>query len=95
MGGGQSVFALDSEIKRESIWHGPLLRPAAVLCERDNGIVRIRGDRRTWSEPYQIRPYDSMLSEFADPRCGGVPVHKDLGECVRSGRGAAAIAWVR
>jgi len=32
-----------------------------------NGIVRIRGDRRAWSEPYQIRPYDSMLSEFADP----------------------------
>jgi predicted ATPase len=66
-GGGQSLFALDPEIKRESIWNGPLLRPAAVLCERDNGIVRIRGDRRAWSEPYQIRPYDSMLSEFADP----------------------------
>jgi predicted ATPase len=68
VGGGQSVFALDPEIKRESIWNGPLLRPAAVLCDRDNGIVRIRDDRRTWSEPYQIRPYDSMLSEFADPR---------------------------
>jgi predicted ATPase len=67
VGGGQSLFALDPEIKRESIWNGPLLRPAAVLCERDNGIVRIRGDRRAWSEPYQIRPYDSMLSEFADP----------------------------
>jgi predicted ATPase len=67
VGGGQSVFALDPEIKRESIWTGPLLRPAAVLCERDNGIVRIR-DHRTWSEPSQIRPYDSMLSEFADPR---------------------------
>ena len=23
---------------------------------------------RAWSEPYQIRPHDSMLSEFADPR---------------------------
>ena len=65
--GGGGAFALDPEIKRESIWNGPLLRPAAVLCERDNGIVRIRGDRRTWSEPSQIRPYDSMLSEFADP----------------------------
>lgn len=68
VGGGHSAFALDPEIKRESIWHGPLLRPAAVLCDRDNGIVRIRGDGRTWSVPYQIRPYDSMLSEFADPR---------------------------
>jgi predicted ATPase len=68
VGGGRSAFALDPEIKRESIWNGPLLRPSAVLCERANGIVRIRGDDRTWSEPYQIRPYDSMLSEFADPR---------------------------
>jgi predicted ATPase len=68
VGGGQSLFALDPEIKRESIWNGPLLRPAAVLCERDNGIVRVRDDRRTWSEPRAIRPYDSMLSEFADPR---------------------------
>jgi predicted ATPase len=66
--GRESAFALDPEIKRESIWNGPLLRPAAVLCERDNGIVRIRVDRRTWSEPQAIRPYDSMLSEFADPR---------------------------
>jgi predicted ATPase len=64
----QTLFALDPEIKRESIWLGPLLRPGAVLCERDNGIVRIRADRRSaWSEPYPIRPYDSMLSEFADP----------------------------
>jgi len=67
-GGGQGAFVLDPEIKRESIWKGPLLRPSAVLCERDNGIVRIRDDQRAWSEPYQIRPYDSMLSEFADPR---------------------------
>jgi len=67
-GGGQGLFALDPEIKRESIWNGPMLRPSAVLCERDNGIVRIRDDRRAWSEPHAIRPYDSMLSEFADPR---------------------------
>ena len=67
-GGRESLFTLDPEIKRESIWNGPLLRPAAVLCERDNGIVRIREDRRTWSDPQPIRPYDSMLSEFADPR---------------------------
>jgi predicted ATPase len=67
-GDRRSLFTLDPEIKRESIWAGPLLRPAALLCERDNGIVRIRDDGRAWSEPYQIRPYDSMLSEFADPR---------------------------
>jgi predicted ATPase len=67
-GGRESLFTLDPEIKRECIWNGPVLRPAAVLCERDNGIVRVRADRRTWSDPRPIRPYDSMLSEFADPR---------------------------
>jgi predicted ATPase len=67
-GGGLSAFALDPEIKRESIWNGPLLRPAAVLCERDNRIVRIRDDSRDWAGPFPIRPHDSMLSEFADPR---------------------------
>ena len=41
-----------------------------MLCDRDNGIVRVRGDDRTWSGPYPIRPYDSMLSEFADPPGG-------------------------
>ena len=68
VGGGRSAFALDPEIKRERIWTGPVLRPAAVLCERDNRIVRVRGDNRAWSGPYPIRPHDSMLSEFADPR---------------------------
>jgi predicted ATPase len=66
--GGGGAFALDPEIKRETIWRGPVLRPAAVLCERDNGIVRIRGEGRTWSGPHKIQLYDSMLSEFADPR---------------------------
>ena len=65
--GGQSAFALDPLIKRESIWTGPVLRPAAVRCERDNGVVRVRGAGRTWTGPFPIGPYDSMLSEFADP----------------------------
>lgn len=79
-----SAFALDPEIKRESIWNGPLLRPAAVLCDRNNGIVRIRVDGRSWSDPYQIRPYDSMLSEFADP--GQAPEVLRVRERVRSWR---------
>ena len=66
--GGSSAFALDPVVKRESIWKGPVLRPAAVLSERDNGVVRVRGEGRAWSGPFPIRPYDSMLSEFADPR---------------------------
>ena len=66
--GQQSAFGLDPEIKRETIWNGPLLRPSAVLCERENRIVRIRDDSGSWAGPYPIRPYDSMLSEFTDPR---------------------------
>ncbi len=83
-GGGLGVFKLDPEIKRECVWNGPLLRPSAVLCERDNNIVCIRADRRTWSEPFPIRPYDSMLSEFADP--GQAPEVLRVREQVRSWR---------
>jgi len=63
-----TAFALDPEIKRKSIWHGAVLRPAGVLCERIGGFVKIRDDGESWSKPVPIRHYDSMLSEFADPQ---------------------------
>jgi predicted ATPase len=63
-----TAFALDPEIKRESIWAGPVLRPATVLCDRIGGFVKIRDDNGSWSAPMPIRHYDSMLSEFADPQ---------------------------
>jgi predicted ATPase len=64
-----SKFNSDPDIKREVIWNGPVLRPSAVLADRNNGIVRIRGTDGDWTdEYYQIRLYDSMLSEFADPQ---------------------------
>jgi predicted ATPase len=83
-GGGQTAFALDPEIKRESIWSGPALRPAALLCDRNSGFVRIRGDDGTWSKYYPIRSYDSMLSEFADPQ--RAPEVLGLRERIRSWR---------
>jgi hypothetical protein len=43
-----TAFALDPEIKRECIWHGPVLRPAALLCDRHNGMVRLRAADGTW-----------------------------------------------
>ena len=65
----QTMFALDPEIKRESIWIGPLLRSSKVLAERHNGTVRLRDDNAGWSENYdQLRSYDSLLSEYADPQ---------------------------
>jgi predicted ATPase len=78
-----TAFALDPVIKRECIWHGPALRPSAVLCERLGDYVRIRDDA-AWSAPYPIRDYDSMLSEFADPQ--RAPELLKLREQIRSWR---------
>lgn len=63
----RSAFALDPEIKRECLWSGPILRPAALLAERHAGAVRIRADDGWQDAARWLRPYDSMLSEFADP----------------------------
>jgi predicted ATPase len=80
-----SMFNSDPEIKCESIWSGPVLRPSAVLAERHNAIVRIRGADGSWTDEYQqIRPYDSMLSEFADPQ--RAPEVLRLRDLVRSWR---------
>jgi predicted ATPase len=79
-----TAFALDPEIKRECIWHGPVLRPAALLCDRHNGMVRLRGGDGTWAAPQLIRGYDSMLSEFADPQ--RAPEVVSMRERIRSWR---------
>lgn len=63
-----SEFDLDPEIKREALWAGPFLRPAALLVERGNREVRIRSSGGDWERAgYQLQTFDSMLSEFADP----------------------------
>ncbi len=38
----RSAFAHDPEIKLESIWNGPLLRPASLLVERRDWVVKTR-----------------------------------------------------
>ncbi|MGW6282857.1 AAA family ATPase [Kribbella sp. NPDC055071] len=64
-----SAFNLDPEIKRESLWAGPFLRPAALLMERGGGGARIRRDDGKWQDGgHVLQPFDSMLSEFADPQ---------------------------
>ena len=61
-------FNLDPAIKTEAVWSGAVLRPASSLVERHNNAVRIRAADGKWSpKPYPIAPFDSMLSEFADP----------------------------
>ena len=64
-----SMFGLDPVIKREAVWRGPVLRPATLLADRVAAGVRVRDESGAWSaRADQIRPTDSMLSEYADPR---------------------------
>ncbi|PRX47732.1 putative ATPase [Prauserella shujinwangii] len=65
-----SMFMLDPEIKCEAVWSGPVLRPAAVLSERTGPVVRVRDADGGWHQAAhgELRPYDSMLSELADPQ---------------------------
>ncbi|WP_350277743.1 AAA family ATPase [Kribbella sp. HUAS MG21] len=64
----RSHFDLDPEIKREALWSGPFLRPAAALVERSHREVRIRAASGEWQRAgHQLQTFDSMLSEFADP----------------------------
>jgi predicted ATPase len=80
-----SAFSLDPEVKRECTFAGPVLRPAALLCDRTNTTVRIRDSDGAWyAAPNVIRPYDSMLSEYADPQ--RAPDLLALRERVRSWR---------
>ncbi|MER7244794.1 AAA family ATPase [Kribbella sp. NPDC000426] len=63
-----SQFDLDPEIKREALWAGPFLRPAALLVDRSNREARIRSSGGAWERAgHQLQTFDSMLSEFADP----------------------------
>lgn len=80
-----SAFSLDPEIKRESVWTGPLLRPATLLADRGGPGVRVRTDDGGWQVVHDsLRPYDSMLSEVADPV--RAPELMSLRERIRSWR---------
>ncbi len=66
---GPTMFELDPEVKAEVVWSGPLLRPATTLVERHGSSVRIRDERGDWMHhEHGLKPFDSMLSELADPR---------------------------
>ncbi|MDB5977458.1 MAG: recF/RecN/SMC terminal domain protein [Nevskia sp.] len=65
----RSAFGGDPEIKRECIWNGPKLRPAALLVDRHNSVVRVRGEDGEWDTVSEHLPsYDSMLAQLADPQ---------------------------
>ncbi len=80
-----SAFALDPEIKTETIWAGPILRPAALLIDRRSSVVRSRGSDGDWEVlAYQLSSFDSMMTQFADPR--NAPEMLALREQIRSWR---------
>ena len=80
-----SAFALDPEIKTETIWAGPVLRPAALLIERHGPLVRSKGDDGEWQVlAYELPSFDSMMTQFADPR--NAPEMLRLREQIRSWR---------
>ena len=64
----ETRFGLDPEIKRECVWTGPVLRPAALLADRHNGTVRVRDEHGPWRpDPRPVALTDSMLSELPEP----------------------------
>lgn len=61
-----SKFALDPEIKHETIWAGEVCRPASKLVERQGAMVKAR-EGRSWQVLNQnLGNFDSMLSEVGD-----------------------------
>lgn len=63
----ESPFALDPEIKTESVWSGGVLRPATLQAERRRGHVRTRDDAGRWADAVRdLRTSESMIDEFVD-----------------------------
>ncbi|RAR53079.1 putative ATPase [Paraburkholderia unamae] len=80
-----SQFSLDPVIKRECIWNGPLLRPSALLVDRQGPMIRIRDESGEWTTLAQpVASFDSMMTEYADPR--GAPEMIAVREQIRSWR---------
>jgi len=69
VGGGDSAFSLDPEIKREVIWSGPVLRPASMMVDRRGPHLRAVSESGSWETvTSQLSGFESMMTEFSDPR---------------------------
>jgi len=80
-----SAFTLDPEIKRECIWHGPVMRAASLVVDRHGTVVRVRADDGEWRVvSSNLAPYDSMMTQVADPR--SAPEVFTLREAIRAWR---------
>lgn len=62
-----SAFALDPEIKRECIWAGSNYRPASMLVDRVNGILKIRSNRKWEVIAQHTNNFESIFTQSIDP----------------------------
>jgi predicted ATPase len=82
---GKSAFSLDPEIKRECVWHGPVLRPSSMLVDRRGPVVQIRAEDESWKiVTDRLSRFDSMMTHVADPR--NAPEMLTLRESIRAWR---------
>lgn len=80
-----SAFSLDPEIKRECLWHGPVLRPSTMTVDRRGPVIRVRADDGSWNIVAQnLQVFDSIMAYAADPR--GAPEVLALRESIRAWR---------
>jgi predicted ATPase len=80
-----TAFNLDPEIKRECIWHGPVLKPSTLLVDREGPVVRARGGDGDWNVlAKNLASFDSVMTHVADPR--NVPETLVLRESIRAWR---------
>jgi predicted ATPase len=79
-----SAFALDPEIKHESIWVGEVARPASTLIERVGPVVKVK-EGRSWQVLAEHVPtYSSVFDVLADPQAA--PEVFQLRETIRNWR---------
>jgi predicted ATPase len=82
---GQSAFSFDPQIKRECIWHGRILRPGAMLVDRQGPVVRIRREDNAWGIVTScLSNFDSMMTHVSDPR--NAPEMLTMRESIRDWR---------
>ncbi|MDQ8021533.1 MAG: AAA family ATPase [Moraxellaceae bacterium] len=79
-----SVFGGDPEIKRECVWAGAVMRPAAVLVDRRGPLVLVREGRGDWRNLQPaVASFDSMMTQCASAE---TPELLNLRETIRGWR---------
>ncbi|MDO5285663.1 MAG: AAA family ATPase [Actinomycetia bacterium] len=62
-----TMFGRDPLLKRELVWGGPVLRPAALLVERRSSTVRVRDDEGFGDPVPGLSQRESVLPRGSDP----------------------------